>query len=342
MSVPLVLRLCTWGFPTTRWLIILSVALWIGAISLPTNVRAALPNPDGDRVDNDVRYVNCGSSNKQINSINTALASLDPSERNTIYVRGACNENVNITGFDRLTLIAQNGASITDASSGALPAISITGSGRVFLQGFTVSGDGSPNDQFAVINVTESTVNFSGNTVQNGGVDDVDFYLGSRATFNGDVIQNATGDGIFLGQNSTVSAVGVTIQGITGNGAEVDVNSFLLLRGSLVQHNTVGILIYLNGTTRLAGTTITGNTGDGIDVIDHSTVVLGGGPNSITGNGGVGILVKDVSFAGFEAPPTHFVTGNLGSQDVLCSAQFPATRGALTNIGGGKTNCVEP
>jgi hypothetical protein len=341
MNVPLFSRLSTCCSPTASWLTILAVALWIGGISLPTNVRAAQPNRSGDRVDNDVKYVNCSSSNKRDNSINTALASLDPSENNTIYVRGACNENVNITSFDRLTLIAQDGASITNVSGGTLPTISITDSGRVSIQGFTVNGDGNPNDQFAVINVTGSTVYFSGNTVQGGGSDDIDFYLGSKATFNGDVIQNAVGDGIFLGQNSTVMAEPITIQGIAGVGAEVDVSSFLLLRGSLVQNNTLGISIYLNGTVRLARTTITGNTGDGIDVIDHSTLVFGGAPSSITANGGVGILVKDLSFATIDGSPI-VVTGNLGSEDVLCSPQFPATRGMLTSIGGGKTNCVEP
>jgi Right handed beta helix region len=341
MNVPLFSRLSRWCSPTASGLTILAVALWIGGISLPTNVRAAQPNRSGDRVDNDVKYVNCSSSNKRDNSINTALASLDPSENNTIYVRGACNENVNITSFDRLTLIAQDGASITNVSGGTLPTISITDSGRVSIQGFTVNGDGNPNDQFAVINVTGSTVYFSGNTVQGGDSDDIDFYLGSKATFNGDVIQNAVGDGIFLGQNSTVMADPITIQGIAGVGAEVDVSSFLLLRGSLVQNNTIGITIYLNGTVRLAHTTITGNSGDGIDDIDHSTLVFGGGPSSITANGGVGILVKDLSFATIDGSPI-VVTGNLGSEDVLCSPQFPATRGMLTSIGGGKTNCVEP
>lgn len=340
MNVPRLSRLSRWCSPTASGLTILALALWIGGISPSTNVRAAQPNPIGDRVDKDVRYVNCSSSDKRINSINTALASLDPSENNTIYVQGACNESVSITSFDRLTLIAKDGASITNVSGGTLPTISITDSGRVSIQGFTVNGDGNPNDQFAVINVTGSTVYFSGNTVQGGGSDDIDFYLGSKATFSGDVIQNAVGDGIFLGQNSTVMAEPITIQGITGVGAEVDVSSFLLLRGSLVKNNTIGISVYLNGTTRLAHTTITGNSGDGIEDIDHSTLVFGGGPSSITGNGGVGILVKDLSFAAFETPIV--VTGNLGSEDVLCSPQFPATRGALTSIGGGKTNCVEP
>jgi len=50
--------------------------------------------------------------------------------------------------------------------------------------------------------------------------------------------------------------------------------------------------------------------------------------------------VRDLSFAFFSSG--NSITGNLGGTDVLCSPQFSATRGALTNIGGGTTNCVEP
>ena len=60
---------------------------------------------------------------------------------------------------------------------------------------------------------------------------------------------------------------------------------------------------------------------------------------SVTGNGDSGVVVRDLSFAGFSASN---VTGNLSGTDVICQPQFPATRGALTDIGGGTTNCVEP
>ena len=65
------------------------------------------------------------------------------------------------------------------------------------------------------------------------------------------------------------------------------------------------------------------------------------GAYSITGNGGAGVRLGDLSFSFFDAGN---VTGNLGGTDVVCGPQFSATRGALpaSNIGGGTTNCSEP
>src|SRR5690349_18368373 len=47
------------------------------------------------------------------------LAHLDPGVPATVRVSGACTENVVISGFARLTLLAAPGASIADASGGA-------------------------------------------------------------------------------------------------------------------------------------------------------------------------------------------------------------------------------
>jgi hypothetical protein len=82
----------------------------------------------------------CSSSNQPVNSINAALASLDPSEDDTIDVRGACKENVTITGFDRLKIIAQNGASISDASGGILAVVTIRPACLCFQVLFLVFG----------------------------------------------------------------------------------------------------------------------------------------------------------------------------------------------------------
>jgi len=60
----------------------------------------------------------------------------------------------------------------------------------------------------------------------------------------------------------------------------------------------------------------------------------------ITNNGGFGVRLGDLSFASFAQG--NSVTGNLAGTDVVCQPQFSATRGALTNINGGTTNCVEP
>lgn len=353
--------------PLVGWRIILPVLLWLGGMSVPASAFAARPNPGADHADKDVRYVDCGSSNKLMNSINTVLASLDPSEDSTVYVRGACRENVNITGFDRLKLIAQSGASISDASGGTAPVVVIFNSLRVSLQGFTINGSG-PSDQTDGLDCDASNCTFIGNTFQASG-DSVNVIRGAHASFSGDVFQDNSGDGLFIGQNAFVLATGVTAQR-NGEGVRGQAGSTLLIINSTVQNNggagiTVslngtadirhmsitgnaaqGIRVNRNGTAIVSQTTITGNAGDGIDVTDHSTLIAGAGGevigNSITGNQGVGILVKDLSFARFTPGVPNVVKDNFGGTDVLCSPQFPATRGALTNIDGGITNCIEP
>jgi hypothetical protein len=332
-------------FPPLRsWQNVLSIFLSLAGSIFPASAFAAQTNASTDPVDKDRRYVNCSSSNTLINSINTVLASLDPSEDNTIYVSGACKENVNITGFDRLQLIAQNGASITDASGDTAAVISIDKSTRVSVHGFTINGNG-PNAQTEVIDCTFSYCAFSGNTIQ-GGSDGVDVFRGARASFHGDVIQNNNnGAGIFVGQNGFVLANGLTTQR-NGQGANVG-GGFLQINNGTVQNNLgAGIVVRLNGTVNMFTSNVTGNGGNGINVFGHSTLQLGSGGgaigSSITNNSGAGVVVKDLSFANFPDGVSNIVKSNLGGADVICSPQFPATRGALANIGGGSTNCVEP
>jgi parallel beta helix pectate lyase-like protein len=331
-----------------NWRTILPVLLSLATMSLAASVIAARPNPNPDSIHKDVRYVDCGSSNKQVNSINKTLASLDPSEDDTIYVRGACKENVNIAGFDRLQLIAQDGASISDASGDTAPAISIDNSTRVSVQGFIINGNG-PNAQTEAIDCTFSYCAFSGNTVQ-GGSDGVDVFRGARASFSGDVLQNNNnGAGIFVGQNAFVLTIGLTTQK-NGQGANV-AGGFLQINNSTVQNNVgAGIVVRLGGTVNMFTSTVTENGGIGINVTGHSTLQLGfggngnGGPgSSVTHNTGSGIVVKDLSFVNFPDGVTNVVKNNGGTKDVKCSPQFPATRGAnVTNLGGGTTDCVEP
>jgi hypothetical protein len=76
-----------------------------------------------------------------------------------------------------------------------------------------------------------------------------------------------------------------------------------------------------------------------LSVTAHSSVDLESG-DVVTGNSASGVFIKDLSYVDFRGPST--VAGNLSGLDVACSPQSPATRGALTNIGGGITNCTEP
>jgi Right handed beta helix region len=305
-------------------------------------------------------------------TISGVLAHLDPTEPHTIRVSGACQENVTITGFDRLKLIAQNGASITDASGGVTTVVSITDSLRVSFQGFTINGSG-PSDQQGVLECITSNCFFSGNTFQNSGDSGANVVRGAHAYFNGDVFDNTGGPGLFVGNGAYVLAIGVTAQRNADAGVRVFASTLQILDSTVqnnalagilagvnstanIGHTTItgnggdGIQVADNGTANVSQTTITGNGGDGIGVISHSTLLLRSGGaigNSVTGNHGAGILVKDLSFADLSASARapNVVTGNggAGGKDVLCSPQFPATRGVAGIVAaGGTTNCVEP
>jgi len=94
----------------------------------------------------------------------------------------------------------------------------------------------------------------------------------------------------------------------------------------------------------LLGSIVSGNPGAGVALLDSSVARFnsdGGTVNRITGHLFNGVVVGDLSFARFVGGGNDVVTGNSGT-DVICFPQFPATRGALTNIGGGTTNCIEP
>jgi len=118
------------------------------------------------------------------------------------------------------------------------------------------------------------------------------------------------------------------------------ISAELVAVGSTVKNNTgVGIVATNNSTLRFFAGAITGNSGDGVALKNHSAGDFENlsGPTNVTGNGGSGVSLGDLSFGKFSDVN---VTGNLGGTDVLCNPQFSATRGALTSINGGTTNCV--
>jgi hypothetical protein len=337
--------------------------------SMPVLTFAGQTVASGGEAQNHEIAITCGDQpgNRTISGV---LAHLDPTEPHTIRVSGTCQENVDITGFDRLQLIAQNGASITDASGGTAAVVSITDSLRVSFQGFTISGSG-PSDQQDGLDCTTSNCFFSGNTFQNADSGAL-VRRGAHAYFNGDIFQDNPGRGLSVFNNAFVLAIGITAQRNANQGVVVGQGSTLQILNSTVQNNALegigatlngtanighttitgnagdGIQVSDNGTANVGQTTITGNGGDGIGVISHSTLLLRSGGaigNSVTGNHGAGILVKDLSFADLSASARapNVVTGNSGLKDVLCSPQFPATRGVAAIVaGGGTTNCVEP
>ena len=280
--------------------------------------------------------VNCNSK-KGLTHISQAINILEHDESQgsrTILVSGTCNENVVIQSMDNLTLTAQGGASINDSSGGNDDVIDIGDSRRVSISGFTINGGAN-----GVVCFDASLCRFSGNIVQgsaNYGV----VVNESQATFNGDALQNHGGRGLSVIDRGTVDAFGISVQG-NGDGIVLNSGAYVVIGNSTIQNNQrFGILASSHSTVRCLPCTIKNNSNDGVRFQKESEGAFDFGGNAITGNGGAGVTLLDLSFASFDAGDV--ITGNLGGTDVVCNPQFSATRGAITNIGGGTTNCSEP
>jgi hypothetical protein len=280
-------------------------------------------------------HVNC-DNNKGLTRIQKAINILQQGGSegsNTILVSGSCKENITIQSMDNLTLTAQGGASITDPSNGNLDVINIFDSRRVSINGFTINGGAN-----GVTCRGYSLCRFSSNTIQNAGTGV--FLTASQASFAGDTLQNNVSRGLGVANGGQVNGDSLTVQG-NGAGITLVARGTLVLMNSMVQGNqNVGIRAVAGSTIRIVASTVTANHGNGVELDQSAQARFEGfaGANGITNNGGVGVFVADLSWAGFDVNSN--VTGNAAGTDVFCNQQFSATRGALTNI-GGTTNCVE-
>ena len=280
-------------------------------------------------------HVNCNGTNG-LTRIQKAINILQQAGwfgPNTILVSGSCKENITIQSLDNLTLTAQYGASITDASNGTLDVMDVIDSRRFSINGFTINGGAS-----GVVCLNASLCRFSGNTVQGSAGYGV-IVSESQATLNGDTLQNNAGRGLSVIGHSTADATGIRVQG-NGDGIVLNSGAYAVIGNSTIQNNQrFGILAANHSTVRCVPCTLTNNSNDGVRLQKESEGHFDFGGNTITGNGGAGVTLLDLSFGSFD--PGDVVTGNLGGTDVVCKPQFSATRGALTNI-GGTTNCIEP
>jgi hypothetical protein len=286
------------------------------------------PNPD------EIRFI-CSRQKK----LGDFLAQLDPGVPHTIRVVGACRENLVLSGFARLMLLAAPGASISDASGGMNYVLQTLRSSTVELQGFLINGSVACLEDSTCFFVTDR---FRGGNFVDGG--EGVLVVRSYADFlAGSVIEDSDGNGVSVLNGALVRADGLTVQNAGGNGMLVLGGSHLTVYFSTIQNNGGdGIRVRVNGSVRVFDGTIQGNAVDGIEVISGSDAQLLTGETgvSIINNGNVGVSVGDLSFVEFAEGAN--VTGNLSGADVQCMPQFSATRGALTNINGGSTNCVEP
>ena len=283
-------------------------------------------------------YVNC-NGHRGLTQIQKAINLLQQQETSgptTILVSGSCKENITIQSMDNLTLTAQNGASITDASNGTLNVIDIVDSRRVVINGFTITGGMN-----GVRCSNYSLCRFSANIIRSSLGTGV-FAKSSQVSFEGDTLQNHPGSGLGVANGSQVGGDSLTVQG-NGNGVLLVAKGALILTNSAVQGNhEFGIRAVEGSTIRVIASIITANLGNGVE-LDQSTQARFEGftaGNGITNNGSAGVYVGNLSFAEFDVNSN--VTGNAGGTDVVCGVQYSATQGALANIGGGTTNCVEP
>jgi hypothetical protein len=234
--------------------------------------------------------------------------------------------------MDRLTLNANPGASITDASGGNSDVIQVLDSRDVSINNFTINGGDSG------INCLDgSFCRLNGNTVQNAAGFGVAVNGLSQAVVSGGTVQGNAGAGIALRNGSSARVLGVMVVNNPGNGIDILGQSFVVTDSSIANNGT-GVFLRENAYFRCAGCQITGNAAIGVLVRrDSSTRFLT--PYAVTGNTGGGILLTESSSAFLDAGT---VTGNTGGMDVFCASSFTTARGAATSIGGGTTNCVEP
>ena len=287
-------------------------------------------------------YVNCGGKTG-LSSIGAALKALQYSEGHgpsTINVSGACHENVVIQSIDRLTMNALKGASISDASGGTLDVINIGDSRDVAINGFTINaGNDGVTFTNGILCGDFSLCRLSGNVIQ-GAAQGAGFgvFGGAEGPVDGDTFQN-NGTGLQANSGGKVRSGGqgrpITSQG-NGSGIRAVRDGYVFLQANVENNSQVGVWVAFHSTVELSGSTISNNAGTGAFVWESSSARFTTG-SRITNNAGPGVVIQDLSMVLFD---TTTVTGNAAGADVVCAAQFPATRGVGGT--GGSTNCVEP
>ena len=276
--------------------------------------------------------VDCGRGG----SISATLAGLVQSGNTrgiTIFVTGTCKENITIGGFDHLVLQGAPIATLQDASNGTAPVVQIFSSYDVILQNFTINGGGT-----GVNCVGDSYCTLFFNTVQQSAGAGVRFARSHGILQSNKILSNALG-GVLLQNNSNLASLSNQITNNTGTGIAVFNDSYLFDSADTIQNNGIGIRAQNNSVVRADTMTISNNGSDGVR-LESGAALSFLGDDMITGNGGNGVAVHDLAFAGFAIDGSDNVSGNQGQPDVACYPQFSATRGA--GAIGGTTNCNEP
>jgi hypothetical protein len=154
--------------------------------------------------------------------------------------------------------------------------------------------------------------------------------------------QNNTGwGGLVVANGGRARADGVVTQG-NWNGAYIYDGGLLQFDASSTSRNNIAEGIFVSqGTLLCKPCTVTGNGlgngADGIHLEWSSSVSFRGGSFSVTGNGGVGISLSNLSGARFGVGGN--ISGNLGAWDLVCNPTFTTAAG-LANVPGARvTGC---
>jgi hypothetical protein len=248
----------------------------------------------------------------------------------TILVSGTCKENLSISRFDRLVLQASPRATLQDASNGNAAVVNIVSSYDVTLQGFEINGGA-----VGVVCWYFSFCTLNDNTVQQSGAQGVVFGR-SEGLLQGNNIANNAFFGL-EGRASKLQTYANTINNNGDSGIDLNASNLTATSDTITGNANFGISLLNNSVVRAFDLTINSNSNSGVQLASASTAELRpiNTGNAITGNGGNGVSVNDLSFARFYGNNT--VNGNLTQPDVACNPQYSATRGA--GRVGGTTNC---
>jgi hypothetical protein len=237
-------------------------------------------------------------------------------------VRPACNESVVIDGFDNLSLLAKEGASINDPTP-SIPddndVLDISNSHRITVTGFTINGgiDGIACFQYSVCFLNN-------NTVQNASDAGVVIGRGTLSDLTGTVIKGNVGHGLSVTNGANAVMISGTIEDNGGAGAFANNGSMLRF---LPNDSNVPVLVLNNGIGGVLGT-------------ENATIILGFNGAAISGNNGSGVTVEDASVA--RVGPQNQITGNAGAGIGLGESSFAFVVGNA-NVSGntaGEVACV--
>jgi hypothetical protein len=233
--------------------------------------------------------VDCsGSNHKVFSSIGAALNTLSLVGPNTITVGGTCNENVNVSQFDRLTIQAASGHVATIANAANPPGITllIAGSHNINLTNLIIEG-GAPA---VYITSSSSAVLMQNCSAQNSAADGLDIDMTSELVIQNSSFTNNAAEGIFVGNESQITMGTYPTQriSITGNGfgGGGNGNGGLAIDGSQVQLN-------------FGMATIFGNAGAGISMEGGRLLFFGGeaATPGVIENNNYGISMNDAASA---------------------------------------------